>query len=117
MNPLMSVLTSLAPAHDTELIEGCQRYADMLETLLAPEQLATYAELVQRTGAVLILEDLSPEQMAAFTPHELAVVTNIISDETAPMENRRVAALFSQREQAAAVPTMAPPQSEAQVAN
>jgi hypothetical protein len=115
MNPLMSVLTDLAPAHDTELIEGCQRYAGMLEELLTPEQLATYAELVQRTSAVLILEDLSPEQMAAFTPHELAVVTNIISDESAPMENRRVAALFSQREPTAAVPAMATPQSEAQV--
>ncbi|HEU5103495.1 MAG TPA: hypothetical protein VFU22_30950 [Roseiflexaceae bacterium] len=110
MNPLMSVLTSLAPTHDAELVEGCQRYADLLETLLPPDQLALYAHLIQRTGAVLILEDLSPDQMAAFTPQELAVVTNIISDELAPMENRRVAALFSQRDHAAAAPNMAPQQ-------
>jgi hypothetical protein len=110
MNSLMSVLTSLAPTHDSELIEGCQRYAEMLETLLPPEQLATYAEFVQRTG-VLILEDLPPDQMAALTPQELAVVTSIIADENAPMENRRVAALFSQREHAAPVPDLASPQA------
>ena len=117
MNQLMSVLTNLAPTHDSELVEGCQRYVEMLETLLPPEQLATYAQLIERTGAVVILEDLPPDQMAALTPQELAVVTNIIADETAPMENRRVAALFSQRDHAAAVPTMASPQPAAHLSD
>jgi hypothetical protein len=97
MHPLMSALLELAPMHDPELAEGFQRYVAYLETILTPAQLDTYTALIQRTGAVQIFEELTPDELAALTTDELVIATTIMADETGTMENRRVAALLSQR--------------------
>ena len=98
MHPLASALVALAPSHKTELIDGIQRYVALLETLLTPAQLDTYAALVQRTGTVQIFEDLPPDDLAAMATDEAALATAIMADETASMENRRVAVLLSQQQ-------------------
>ena len=97
MHPLMSALLGLAPDHDPELDEGFQRYVAYLETILTPAQLDTYTTLIQRTGTVQIFEELTPNELAALTSDELVIATTIMADETGTMENRRVAALLSQR--------------------
>src|SRR6266508_4894598 len=97
MHPLMSALLGLAPDHDPELDEGFQRYVAYLETILTPAQLDTYTTLIQRTGTVQIFEELTPDELAALTADELVIATTIMADETGTMENRRVAALLSQR--------------------
>ena len=76
MNPLMSALTALSPAHDPELIEGYQRYAALLEGTLSPAQLSIYAAMIQRDG-LQILEDLSTDDIAALSPEEAVVATTI----------------------------------------
>jgi len=107
MQPIVAALTQIAPVDDPEVVAGYQRYAEMLGAILTPEQIATYADMIQRTGAVRVFEDLAPEELAALTIDETAVATNIIADEDATMENRRVAALLSQRGQMRAVPDFA----------
>jgi hypothetical protein len=97
MHPLMSALLELAPDHDPELDEGFQRYVAYLETILTRAQLDIYAALIQRTGTVQIFEELTPDELAALTSDELVIATTIMADETGTMENRRVAALLSQR--------------------
>ena len=109
MQSLVEALTQIAPVDDPEVIAGYQRYADALEPILTPEQMATYADMIQRTGTVRVFEDLAPEELAELTIDETAVATNIIADETATMENRRVAALLSQRGQMQVVPDFARP--------
>ncbi len=109
MDTLISALTELAPPHDTEMAEGYQRYAAALEPILTPEQLETYAQLIRRTGTVRVFEEMSPDEIAALTPDELAVATNIIADQAATMENRRVAALLIQRGAEEIVPDFAHP--------
>jgi hypothetical protein len=102
MHPLMSALSGLAPIHDPELMEGYERYVALLETILTPAQLDTYAALIQRTGAIQIFDELAPEEMASLTPDEMVIATTIMSDEAIAMENRRVAALLGQRGELAA---------------
>lgn len=97
MDPLMDALVALAPDHDAELWEGFQRYAAALGPILSPAQRETYSALIRRTGAIQIFEDLAPDAMAALTPDEAAIATAIMADQTGTMENRRVAALLSQR--------------------
>lgn len=109
MHPLVQALNQIAPVDDPEVIAGYERYATALEAILTPEQMATYADMIQRTGTVRVFEDLAPEEIAELTIEETAVATNIIADETATMENRRVAALLSQRGQVRAVPDFARP--------
>jgi len=108
MQSLISVLEQLAPSNDPELTLGYQRYLAALEPILTPEQVDTYAALIQRTGVIRIFEDLSPEELAELSPEESAVAANIIADQTATMENRRIAALLIQRGQESAVPDFAP---------
>jgi hypothetical protein len=98
MHPLMSALLALAPTRDPELMDGLERYVALLETILTRAQLDTYAALVQRTGAVQIFEELAPDELAALAPDEAVIVTTIMGDETATMENRRVAVLLEQRQ-------------------
>jgi hypothetical protein len=93
----MSALAELAPDADAELMEGYQRYAALLETLLTPHQNATYAAMIQRAGGVPVMEDVTQEQMASLSSEEVVVATTIMADETVAMENRRVAALLRQR--------------------
>src|SRR5262245_36199301 len=98
MHPLASALVALAPTHNGELLDGIERYVALLETLLTPAQLDTYAALVQRTGTVQIFEDLPPDDLASMATDEAALATAIMADETASMENRRVAVLLSQQQ-------------------
>lgn len=108
MQSLISVLEQLASGNDPELAQGFQRYMAALEPLLTPEQIETYAALIRRTGVIRIFEDLSPDELAELSPEESAVAANIIADQTATMENRRVASLLIQRGQEDAVPDFAP---------
>jgi hypothetical protein len=108
MQSLVTVLEQLAPSHDPELAQGYQRYLAALEPILTPEQIETYAALIQRTGVIRIFEDLSPDELAELSPEESTVAANIIADQTATMENRRVASLLIQRGEENAVPDFAP---------
>lgn len=113
MHSLLPVLEKLAPVHDPELMDGYQRYEALLETILTPEQLETYAALIQRTGVIRVLEELSADELAALTPQELVIVTSITADSTATLENRRVAALLSQRGQHIVAPDVGDPRATA----
>src|SRR5262245_2708917 len=97
MSPLLSALLELAPTQDPELLEGMERYVELLDMILSPEQLDTYAALVQRTGAVQIFDDLTPDDLAALAADEAVLATTILADQDATMENRRVAALLQQQ--------------------
>jgi hypothetical protein len=108
MQSLVTVLEQLAPSHDPELAQGYQRYMAALEPILTPEQIETYAALIQRTGVIRIFEDLSPDELAELSPEESTVAANIIADQTATMENRRVASLLIQRGEESTVPDFAP---------
>ena len=108
MQSLISVLEQLAPDEDSELAQGFQRYMAALEPILTPEQIDTYAAMIERTGVIRIFEDLTPEELAELSSDESAVATNIIADQTATMENRRIASLLIQRGQTEVVPDFAP---------
>ena len=98
MSPLLSALLELAPTQDPELLEGMERYVELLEMILSPEQLDTYAALIQRTGAVQIFDELTPADLATLASDETVLVTTIMADKNATMENRRVAALLQQQQ-------------------
>ena len=98
MPPLLSALLDLAPTQDPELLEGMERYVALLEMILSPEQLDTYAALVQRTGAVPIFDDLTPDDLATLASDEAVLATTIMADQDATMETRRVAALLQQQQ-------------------
>src|SRR5258706_15822498 len=97
MNPLYDAMLGLAPNQDAELIEGYQRYATLLTTVLTPQQIETYAEYIQRSGTIRVFEELKPEEFAELTAQENVTATTIIADEDASMENRRVGALLKHR--------------------
>ena len=97
MDTFATTLSKLAPVHDEELNEGYTRYADMLATFLAPGQLAAYAQLIGRLQGLPVFEDMTPEQMAELSPAEQEIATSVMANEMASMENRRVAALLTQR--------------------
>lgn len=98
MSPLLSALLELAPTQDPELLEGMERYVELLEMVLSPEQLDTYAALVQRTGGVQIFDELTPGDLAALAPDEAVIATTIMADQDATIENRRVVALLQRRQ-------------------
>jgi len=92
----MDALIGLAPVQDAELVDSYRRYVACLETILTPEQRATYAELIQRTGVVRVFDKLAPDELANLEPDEAAIATAIIADGTTTLENRRVASLLNQ---------------------
>jgi hypothetical protein len=106
MNPLYDAMLGLAPDQDAELIEGYQRYAALLTTVLTPQQIETYAEYIRRSGTIRVFEELTPEEFAELTVQENVIATTVIADEDASMENRRVAALLNQRGQHEAAPDL-----------
>ena len=106
MNPLYDAMLGLAPNQDAELIEGYQRYAALLTTVLTPQQIETYAEYIQRSGTIRVFEELTPEEFAELTVQENVIATTVIADEDASMENRRVASLLNQRGQHEAAPDL-----------
>ena len=97
MATLMDALSGLAHVQDAELVDSYRRYVACLETILTPEQCATYAELIQRTGVVRVFDTLSPDELANLEPDEAAIATAIIADSTTTLENRRVASLLNQQ--------------------
>ena len=96
MTTLMDALIGLAPVQDAELVDSYRRYVAYLETILTPEQRATYAELIHRTGVVRVFDTLAPDELANLEPDEAAIATAIIADSTTTLENRRVASLLNQ---------------------
>jgi hypothetical protein len=113
MSALHDALVGLAPAHDAEMVEGYRRYEALLETLLTPEQLDTYAAYIRQAGALRVFEEMAPEELEALTTAENVIAMSIIADQTASMENRRVAALLTQREHSDVAPDLANRQDEA----
>ena len=99
MSHVYDALVHLAPATDPELLDGYRRYEAELMAHLTPEQLETYARLIERTGTVRIVEEMSTDEVAALNPEEASVMTAIMADTATTMENRRVAALLNQRGQ------------------
>lgn len=97
MNDLLPALASLSPEHDEELDDGYRRYTDLLSTFLAPEDLVAYAGMIRRLGGLPVFEDMTPEQIAELSPQEQALATQVVANEMASMENRRVVALLTQR--------------------
>ena len=109
MTTLMDVLMDLAPVHDPELVESYHRYVVCLESILTPEQRATYAELIQHTGVVRVFDALTPDELADLEPEEAAIATAIIADGTTTLENRRVASLLNQQGLHELAPDLIPP--------
>lgn len=99
MSSFYDALTGLSPVSDLEALDGYQRYEAVLTTILTPEQVQTYADMIQRTGTVRVFEEMSPDELAALTPEEAAIATAVMADTEATMENRRVVALLNQRGQ------------------
>lgn len=106
MSALYDAFVNLAPAHDSELSEGYQRYEALLETILTPAQMADYATSIQEAGEIRIFEELTPAEVAALPPAEQAIALLIRADENISMENRRVVALLNQRGQHAVAPDL-----------
>ena len=96
MDTLMDALMGLAPVRDPELLDSYHRYVACLEMILTPEQRATYAKLIQRTGVVRVFDTLTPDELADLDADEAAIATAIIADGTTTLENRRVASLLNQ---------------------
>ena len=109
MATLMNALSGLAPVRDPELVESYQRYVACLETILTPEQRATYAELIERSGVIRVFDTLTPEELAALEPDEAVIATAIIADGTTTLENRRVASLLNQQGLHEVAPDLGPP--------
>lgn len=109
MATLMDALLGLAPVHDAELLDSYDRYVACLETILDPEQRATYADIIQHTGVVRVFDTLTPDELAALEPGEAAIATAIIADSTTTMENRRVASLLNQQGLHELAPDLIPP--------
>jgi hypothetical protein len=55
---------------------------------------------------VRIFEELTPDELAALTPEEREIALAIVANESATMENRRVAALLHYHGEDAAAPDM-----------
>ncbi len=106
MNTLYDALVNLSPVHDAELLEGYQRYASLLATVLTAQQLETYATLIQQGGQIRIFEEMTPAEFATLTPEEQSIATTVNANQDIGMENRRVVALLNQRNQHAIAPDL-----------
>jgi hypothetical protein len=109
MPTLMDALIGLTPVQDAELMDSYRRYVACLEMILTPEQRATYAELIQRTGVVRVFDTLTPDELANLEPDQAAIATAIIADSTTTLENRRVASLLNQQGLHQLAPDLIPP--------
>jgi len=105
----MDALIGLTPVQDAELMDSFRRYVACLEMILTPEQRATYAELIQRTGVVRVFDTLTPDELANLEPDQAAIATAIIADSTTTLENRRVASLLNQQGLHELAPDLIPP--------
>lgn len=95
MSKLYDALVELSPVRDPQLLEGYERYEAVLAEILTPEQQDTYPESIRQAGMIRIIEELTPEELAALPADEAAIATAILADDKASMENRRVVALLN----------------------
>ena len=99
MGAVYDALLEVSPYRDEELLEGYRAYESVLEGILTPEQLATYAENIRHSQTVRVFDEMTSDQIAALPPEQIAIATAILENEYSLMENRRVAALLHQRGQ------------------
>ncbi len=97
MGAVYDALLEVSPYRDGELLEGYRLYESELEGILTPEQLATYAESIRHSKTVRVLDEMTSDQIAALPSEQITIVSAILANENAQMENRRVAALLRQR--------------------
>ena len=97
MGALYDALLEVSPDRDAELLEGYRVYESVLEGILTPEQLATYAESIRHSKTVRVFDEMTSDQIAALPPEQISIASAILANENALMENRRVAALLHQR--------------------
>ena len=99
MGAVYDALLEVSPYRDEELLEGYRVYESVLEGMLTPEQLATYAEFIRHSKAVRVFDEMTSDQIAALPPEQILIASAILENENSLMENRRVAALLHQRGQ------------------
>lgn len=99
MGVVYNALLEISPDRDEELLGGYKVYESVLEAILTPEQLLTYAKSIRDSKTVIVFDEMSPDQMATLPPEQIQIATAILADETSLMENRRVASLLHQRGQ------------------
>jgi hypothetical protein len=95
MSKLYDTLVDLSPVREAQLLEGYERYEAILAAILTPEQRDIYAESIRQAGMIRIVEELTPDELAALHPGEQAIASAIQADDKASMENRRVVALLN----------------------
>ncbi len=117
MSVIYDALVNLASVHDPEMLEGYERYATLLGTILTPEQVAAYAAEIQQTGEIRILEELTPAELATLSPAEQIIATAVKADANISMENRRVVALLNQRGQHTVAPDLDGPATSQLISN
>lgn len=108
MGTLYDALVALAPVRDAEILDGYRRYEASVSRVLTPEQLESYAALVQHTQTVRVFEELARDELGTLDPAEQAIATAIMADDYLTKENRRVAALLNQRGQHQVAPDLGP---------
>ena len=99
MGAVYDALLEVSPDPDGELLEGYRVYESVLEGMLTPKQLATYAEYIRHSKTVGVFDEMTSDQIAALPPEQIPIASAILENEYALMENRRVAALLHQRGQ------------------
>lgn len=109
MGALYDALVSLSPVQDVEVLDGYRRYESQLETILTPGQIVTYADYINQSGVVRILEEMTPEELAHLPPGMAEIAASIVADTETSMENRRVVALLDQRGEDEVTPDFNPP--------
>ena len=99
MGAVYDALLEVSPYRDEELLEGYRVYESVLEGMLTPQQLATYAEDIRHSKTVRVFDEMTSDQIAALPPEQILIASAILENENSLMENRRVAALLHQRGQ------------------
>lgn len=97
MGILYDTLVRLSPVHDAEMLEGYQRYENLLADVLTPDQMQAYANYIETTDEIRIFEEMTPDELANLPPEIPAIAAIVVADLNLSMENRRVVALLNQR--------------------
>jgi len=104
MGALYDALESISPVHDAEVLEGYHRYESLLETILTPTQMESYAAYLRQSGEVRIFEEMSPGELVELPAAIATIAADILGDLNISMENRRVVALLIQYGEQKATP-------------
>ncbi|MCC6456242.1 MAG: hypothetical protein IT328_14910 [Caldilineaceae bacterium] len=97
MGALYDALVNLSSVRDAEILDGYRRYESLLETILTPEQIETYADYINQVDVIRIFEEMSPDELANLPVGMPEIAAAILADTNISMENRRVVALLDQR--------------------